>query len=99
MRAMREVLRNDEGLVIFPEGTYYQGTVGPGHSGLIRMVRSRAKAPFIPVGIEYSGKRGRTLVKIRLGKPLAEDPAADEGEFLDRAMKEIARLSGLSPPG
>jgi len=96
MRAMTEVLRNDEGLVVFPEGTYYRGTVGPGRSGVIRMIRSRAKAPFIPVGIEYSGKRGRTLAQIRLGRPVAETPEMDEREFLDQVMKEIARLSGLS---
>jgi 1-acyl-sn-glycerol-3-phosphate acyltransferase len=96
MRAIVEVLRNDEGLVVFPEGTYYPGAVGPGRSGLIRIIRSRARVPFSPVGIEYSGKRGRTLVKIRLGGPLAADQAVEERDFLAQVMKEIARLSGLS---
>jgi 1-acyl-sn-glycerol-3-phosphate acyltransferase len=95
IKAMIGVLKNEEGLVVFPEGTYYQGGVGQGSPGLIRMIRSRVEAPLIPVGIEYSARKCRTLAQIRLGKPLADDQAAGRRDVLAPVMEEIARLSGF----
>jgi len=95
IRVMIEALKKEEGLVVFPEGTYYRRRVGPGRRGLIKMIRSRVEAPFIPVGIEYSARRGRTLVQIRLGEPLADDQVADERDIFALVMEKIAGLSGF----
>ena len=95
MQAMIEFLKKGEGVVVFPEGTYYRNEMGPAHIGIVRLIFSRFSLPFIPVGINYSGKRARTLVRINFGKAFYADPAAPVSSFLDNMMKEIAGLSGL----
>ena len=90
-----EFLRKGEGVVIFPEGTYYENRLGPGHAGLIRMILSRFTLPIIPVGIAYTEGRGRTLVRINFGIPIYDYSSGNAVELLDQMMKEIARLSGL----
>ncbi len=95
LKTMLDLLEKGEGIVIFPEGTYYRSRMGPGHVGLIRMIQSRSTVPFIPVGINYSAKRARTLVEINFGRPSYEGSLNSVGDFLDQMMKEIARLSGF----
>ena len=95
LEVMMTLLRKGEGVVIFPEGTYYRGKMGPGYIGLIRMVFSRFSIPFIPVGINYSRKVWRLQVKILIGMPVYIDPGKDVSEVHEDIMKEIARLSGL----
>ena len=90
-----ELLRKGEGVVIFPEGTYYKNTMGPGRPGMIRLILSRLDLPFIPAGISYSGRRYRTVVRIKFGNPLYADSKTSVNEFMNRMMNEIARLSGL----
>lgn len=90
-----ELLRKGEGVVVFPEGTYYRNTMGPGHPGMIRLILSRLDLPFIPTGISYSGERYRTAVRIKFGNPVYADSGVSINEFLNRMMNEIARLSGL----
>jgi 1-acyl-sn-glycerol-3-phosphate acyltransferase len=95
LKVMIEFLKKGEGIVVFPEGTYYRNKIGPAHSGIVRFILSRFSIPFIPVGMNYSGKRIRTLVRINFGKAIYSDPSAFAGPFLDNMMKEIAGLSGL----
>ncbi len=95
LKTMLDLLENGEGIVIFPEGTYHRSRMGPGHVGLIRMIQSRSAVPFIPVGINYSAKRARTLVEINFGRPSYEGSLNSVESFLDQMMKEIARLSGF----
>ena len=92
---MRERLREGEGLVVFPEGAYFKNRVGPGRPGMIKMIRARLSIPFIPVDIEYTNEGRPMLVRIHFGKPLYDEPAVTTGDFLDRIMKEIERLSGF----
>jgi 1-acyl-sn-glycerol-3-phosphate acyltransferase len=92
---MLELLEDGAGIVVFPEGTYYVGKMGPGRPGLVRMVLTRLTPPFIPVGIRYSRQRIRTRVQITFGAPVRRQAATPVAEFLDRMMAEIARLSGL----
>jgi len=92
-KIMMERLREGEGLVIFPEGTYFKDRVGPGRIGMVKMIRSRLKIPFIPVGIDYAKEGRPTLVRIHFGKALYDDPSETTENFLARIMKEIKRLS------
>ncbi|MFC1863558.1 lysophospholipid acyltransferase family protein [Thermodesulfobacteriota bacterium] len=93
--AMMDCLKKGEGVVIFPEGTYYQGTMGKGKTGLLRMIQSKITIPVIPVGLGYTRNKIRTLVKINFGKPVYEDAAVLLDKFPEIVMKEMARLSGL----
>ncbi|MCD4717246.1 MAG: 1-acyl-sn-glycerol-3-phosphate acyltransferase, partial [Desulfobacterales bacterium] len=95
IKALIEFLKIGEGVVVFPEGTYYRGRMGPGQTGIVRLILSRLKLPFIPVGINYSMKGARTLVRIRFGDPFFGDSSATASEFLDHMMKEIKQLSGM----
>ena len=95
IKALIEFLKRGEGVVVFPEGTYYVGRMGPGQTGMVRLILSRLKLPFIPVGINYSREGARTLVRIRFGDAFYGDSSVPANEFLDIIMKEIAQLSGL----
>ena len=96
LQATIELLEKGEGVVIFPEGTYYRNRMGPGQTGMVRFVLSRLKLPFIPVGINYAADRWRTRVRINFGKAFHTDPPLAADAFVSRMMEEIATLSGLS---
>lgn len=96
LRAMISMLRNGEGVAIFPEGTYYRDRMGPGRSGLIRLIGSRLRVPFVPVGINYQRGRWRTRVLVQFGEPLYKDPGMSPQSFVDEFMVDIGRLSGLT---
>ena len=95
LRALEEYLREGEGVVVFPEGTYYMNGMGPGRVGMVRFVFSRFSLPFIPVGIHYAKRRVRTLVRIHFGEARYPDPAISPSPFLSSIMREIEGLSGL----
>jgi 1-acyl-sn-glycerol-3-phosphate acyltransferase len=88
-------LNHGAGIVIFPEGTYYNNHLGRGRAGLIKMIRARLPVPFIPVGIRYAERKGRGLVKIKFGKPMLPEAGLTTELFLENIMKEIAILSEL----
>lgn len=94
LRRIVEHLHGGEGVVIFPEGTYYRDRMGPGQAGLVRMVLARTHPLFVPVGIRYSSG-ARSTVDIRMGEPVPAEAGRHVGPFLERMMGEIARLSGL----
>ncbi len=96
LQATIQLLEKGEGVVIFPEGTYYRNKMGPGQTGMVRFVLSRLKLPFIPVGINYTANGWRTRVRINFGKAFHTDPALSADAFVRRMMKEIAALSGLT---
>jgi len=95
IRAMIEFLENGEGVVVFPEGTYYKNKMGPGKTGMVRLLVSRLSFPLIPVGVNYSRRGFRVLVRVRFGKPIYPRGRVSPNAILDRVMKEIAILSGL----
>jgi len=70
-RAFRKaikILRNDQVLGIFPEGTRYpEGSPGEPHSGSV-MLAIMAKSPILPIGIKNIKRKGRT--KVIIGEPL-----------------------------
>lgn len=95
LKAVLNYLSEGEGIVLFPEGTYYKEEMGPGKVGMVRLILSHIVPPFIPVGVSYEKGYLRTSVKIEFGRPLYlnEDEAPDS--FLERIMESIAALSGL----
>ena len=95
LNATIELLEKGEGIVIFPEGTYYRGQMGPGQAGMVRFVLSRLKLPFIPVGIHYATGGWRIRVRILFGKAFQPEPALPLDKFFSHLMAEIAHLSGL----
>ena len=95
LRAMMALLHDGEGVAIFPEGTYYRDRMGPGHSGLIRLIGSRVRSPFVPVGINYRQERWRTRVQVQFGEPIYKDPRVSPQAFLEEFMLRIKHLSGL----
>lgn len=97
LQAMVSFLRAGEGVVVFPEGTYYRDRMGPGRSGMVRWILTRMDIPFIPVGVRYRPAFGRTRVCVRFGKALAGKDGVPVELFLNRVMNEIARLSGFLP--
>jgi 1-acyl-sn-glycerol-3-phosphate acyltransferase len=91
-----EFLRKGEGVVVFPEGTYYPNKMGQARTGMIRLILARFSLPFVPVGLHYGKADGqRTKVRIQFGTPIFATNDRSPQEFTDRAMREIATLSGL----
>ncbi len=82
-----ELLKNGEGVVVFPEGTYYRDRVGPGKKGIIRLVVGKVKVPFIPVGIRYNKGAIRTRARIRYGSPILPPEQCDISMFVATLMK------------
>ena len=92
------LLDRGEGIVLFPEGTYYRDCMGPGKVGMTRFILSRLDLPFIPVGIQYRRAGLRVNADIRFGariRPQENEPA---NRFTARIMLEIASLSGMAAP-
>ena len=95
------LLKANEKIVIFPEGTYFKNIVGAGKSRLLRMILKlqeelKEKIPFIPVGIHYGERRGwRRRVEICMGSPLFAERESDAVALTERAMEEISRLCRL----
>ena len=95
LEAIMKFIVKGEGIVVFPEGTYYRNRIGHPRIGIVKFILSRFSIPFIPVGMNYSEKGIRTSVRISFGKSVYSDPSTSAGPFLDTMMQEIAILSGL----
>ena len=96
IRAIIRFLNIGEGVVVFPEGTYYPNRMGPGKGGILKLIISRLTLPLIPVGIHYRKEGLRTRVIISFGKPIYHKKQTSSDETLRRLMTEIATLSGLN---
>jgi 1-acyl-sn-glycerol-3-phosphate acyltransferase len=95
LRTIGRILEKGSGLVVFPEGTYFRGKMGPGREGVVRFISSRFGVPFLPVGMEYKNNLWRGRVVIRVGKAFFRTEELPSELFLTKAMAEIERLSGL----
>jgi 1-acyl-sn-glycerol-3-phosphate acyltransferase len=95
LTATIDYLKNGEGVVVFPEGTYYLSVMGPGQIGMVKFILSRLSLPFIPVGIRYTRDKWRMVVRIKFGKKFYATDGKPANSFLDNMMNEIAELSGL----
>ncbi len=102
-RALVSLLRQEAFLVLFPEGTYYPGAMGPGKSRLVQMIlrlqnrQALRSVSFIPVGIGYERFSGssRSRVTLRLGEPLQEPDPCRAEDFTGRLLSRVKELSGL----
>lgn len=102
-RALASLLRQGAFLVLFPEGTYYPGAMGPGKWRLVQMIlrlqhkQALTAVPFLPVGMAYERRpgRGRTGVTLRIGEPLQEPDPCRAEDFTDHLLSRIKELSGL----
>ncbi len=99
-RLLGRLLLAGERVVLFPEGTYYPDTMGKGKWRLIQWIlelqeRSASLIPFLPMGIRYGEGGLRRAVDVRIGDPLYEEDPSKAARFTEKAMEEIAGLSGL----
>lgn len=98
-RYLRDLIRlvtDGHPVALFPEGTYFPGTLGPGQTGLIRFILKRCSPLFVPVGIAYAQGRAVCGVRIRFGRASSVGAAEHVEAFMARMMRQIADLSGLS---
>ena len=95
IRAMIRCLKQSEGVVVFPEGTYYPNRMGPGKGGILKLIISRLALPLIPVGIRYRREGSRTRVTVSFGRPIYHKKPESGDQALARVMKAIGGLSGL----
>jgi 1-acyl-sn-glycerol-3-phosphate acyltransferase len=102
-RELALLLRQEAFLVLFPEGTYYPGVMGPGKWRLVQMIlrlqnkQALRSVLFLPVGLSYerlSGS-GKTRFTLRIGEPLQEPDPCRAEDFTDRLLSRIKELSGL----
>ncbi|MCP3955583.1 MAG: 1-acyl-sn-glycerol-3-phosphate acyltransferase [Desulfobacterales bacterium] len=88
------MLEKGEGLVVYPEGTYYRKKMGPGHTGMLRFILARLSMPLIPVGMRYSLAGWRIHVRVDIGQVTYQRPFEPADQLLIRLMGEMAALSG-----
>ena len=88
-------------IVVFPEGTYVAGRVGPGKHRLIQLLlklqgqEGLGFLPFVPVGVAYEPRGWGSTVHVKLGPPLSAPGPRQAQALTDALMERIARLSGF----
>jgi len=88
-------------LVLFPEGTYFRGAVGPGKHRLIQLLlklqgqNGLGLLPFVPVGVSYRPRSFGCEVKVKVGPALSLGDARQAPALTAALMEQIARLSGF----
>jgi len=98
-RGLLPLLQHKAYLVLFPEGTYVPGRVGPGRHRLIQMLlkaqdrNGLGLLPFVPVGLSYRERPSGWEVTVRVGAPLKTLGAEKAPALTQAIMGEIARLS------
>lgn len=102
-RQLLPLLKNRARLVLFPEGTYVPGRVGPGKHRLIQLLlklqgeNGLDPLPFVPVGLSYQPAGQRWSVTVRLGPPRTACGPQEAKDFTRALMADIARLSHALP--
>ena len=94
------LLQDGAYVVLFPEGTYVRGKVGPGKHRLIQMLLKLQHRdglgllPFVPVGLSYHPLERGYRVEVNLGPPLRAALPKQAPALTSGLMVQIARLSG-----
>ena len=102
-RSLFPLLRRKSFLVLFPEGTYYRGTMGPGKWTLVQLIlrlqekQTLTPISFIPIGIRYSFKnrRKRKMVEINVGPALTENNPCRAESFTQELLLRVKALTCL----
>ena len=102
-RSLSPLLKGKSFLVLFPEGTYFQGTMGPGKWRLIQMIlnlqhkQTLPPITFVPVGIVYSSKTKsrKRGVEISIGSGLIETNPLRAEAFTRELLCRVKTLSRL----
>jgi 1-acyl-sn-glycerol-3-phosphate acyltransferase len=105
-RYVERLLKEGDFIILFPEGTYYPHHMGGGKHRFIRRIlnfqgkmkgNGKNPIPFIPIGVQYVGKRFRDEINVKIGQSIFAGDETEALEFTKRIMDEIAGLSGLPP--
>jgi 1-acyl-sn-glycerol-3-phosphate acyltransferase len=104
-RQLLPLLQQKAYVVLFPEGTYVRGGVGPGKHRLVQMIlklqerNGLGTLPFVPVGLTYESHLPSSgwSVQVRVGPPLSAPEAGQASVLTQAIMGEIGRL--CQPPG
>jgi 1-acyl-sn-glycerol-3-phosphate acyltransferase len=95
------LLTNRAFIVLFPEGTYCVGRVGPGKHRMIQLLlklqgqEGLGSLPFVPVGVTYKPRTWGYNVQVKLGPPLVAPGPRQAAALTEALMSRIARLSGF----
>jgi len=99
-RTLHTLLHRAEHLVLFPEGTYVPGEVGPGKHRFIQLLLRLQRQlpgrrlPFLPLGITYHPEPPGYRVQVRLGQPLSAPGPEAAADLTMEIMAAIQRLQG-----
>ena len=111
-RQLLPLLKQQAYVVLFPEGTYVRGRVGPGRHRLVQMILKLQEKnglpplPFVPVGLTYEPRPRSSgwRVVVRVGKPLVASGPKDAPAFTQAIMEDIAllcqgpeKIGGMAP--
>jgi len=100
-RRLLPLLTKGSVIVVFPEGTYVTGRVGPGKHRLIQLLlklqgqEGLGFLPFVPVGVAYEPRAWGYTVQVKLGPPLMAPGPRQALALTEALMDCIARLSGF----
>jgi 1-acyl-sn-glycerol-3-phosphate acyltransferase len=87
-------------IVLFPEGTYVRGRVGPGRHRLIQLLlklqgqNGLSPLPFLPVGLTYHPRARGYKVEVNIGPPLSTPDPRQAPALTRSLMRQIALLCG-----
>jgi 1-acyl-sn-glycerol-3-phosphate acyltransferase len=88
-------------IVLFPEGTFVRGEVGPGKHRLIQLLlklqgqNGLGLLPFVPMGIDFQRRNWGWEVAVKLGPPLKVTHSRQALDLTAALMEEIRRLTYL----
>ena len=100
-KRLAPLLQDRAYVVLFPEGTYVRGAVGPGHHRLIQLLLKLQNRdglgllPFVPVGVSYLPGKCGYRVEVNLGPALYAAQPKQAQDLTLRLMEQIACLSGF----
>ena len=100
-RRLAPLLSGGAYVVLFPEGTYVPGAVGPGKHRLIQLLlklqcqNGLGLLPFVPVGVDYRPRAWGWDVAVQVGPPCSVSHHRQAPDLTARLMNQIGRLSAL----
>jgi 1-acyl-sn-glycerol-3-phosphate acyltransferase len=102
-KRLAPLLRKGAYIVLFPEGTYFRGRLGPGKHRLLQLLlklqgqEGLGRLPFVPVGVSYRAGAWGYEVAVQVGPTLSVADPRQAPALTAALMTQIGRLSGLEP--